>query len=203
MRTLHRDELVGKLPPEAAFLAARINAETTFDEEGFTRGEVSYWIPVIVDSHLDSQENVLAWQGWMTVDEELPPEKAELMSQLSSLLIFDMLINNSDRFSGGNLMTSPDGHTLFWMDNTFGFQVEPEGHIRCRQYLFRCQKFSRKMVEALRGFDLPALRRALEPEPGVLSDAEMRAVIARRDVTLKYIDSLIAAFGANKVLVFQ
>ena len=43
---------------------------------------------------------------------------------------------------------------LFWMDNTFGFQIEPEGHLRCRTYLFRCQKFSRKMVAALRRLDL-------------------------------------------------
>ena len=58
-RTFHRDDLVGKLPPENAFLATRIDAETLFDEEGFTRGEVSYWIPTIVDSHLDTLENVL------------------------------------------------------------------------------------------------------------------------------------------------
>src|SRR5438874_1816441 len=34
-RTLHRDELIGKLPTEASFLVNRINAETQFDAEGF------------------------------------------------------------------------------------------------------------------------------------------------------------------------
>ena len=202
MRTFHRDDLVGKLPPEAAFLATRINAETTFDAEGFTRGEVSYWIPVILDSHLDTLDNVLSWWRWMTVGEEIPPERVNLMEQLSSLLIFDLLTNNSDRFSGGNLMTSKDGKVLFWMDNTFGFQVEPEGHLRCRTYLFRCQKFSRKLVAALRRFDLAALKQALAPEPGLLSDAEMASVIARKDVALRYVDGLVAQFGSDKVLVF-
>jgi len=201
MRTLHRDDLVGKLPPEAAFLATRINAETTFDAEGFTRGEVSYWIPVILDSHLDTLDNVLNWWRWMTIGEEIPPERVNLMEQLSSLLIFDLLTNNSDRFSGGNLMTSKDGKALFWMDNTFGFQIEPEGHLRCRTYLFRCQKFSRKMIAQLRRFDLAALKQALSPEPGVLSEAEMASVIARRDVALRYVDGLIAQFGADKVLI--
>jgi hypothetical protein len=202
MRTFHRDDLVGKLPPDAQFLTKRIEAETTFDEEGFTRGEVSYWIPVIIDSHLDTLDNVLAWWRWMTVGEEIPPDKIETMMQLSSLLIFDMLTNNSDRFSGGNLMTSKDGRLLFWMDNTFGFQVEPEGHLRCRTYLFRSQKFSKKMIANLRRFDLAALKEALAPEPGLLSEAEMQSVIARRDVTLRYVDGLIAQFGADKVLVF-
>jgi hypothetical protein len=202
MRTFHRDDLVGKLPADAQFLAKRIDAETTFDAEGFTRGEVSYWIPVIADSHLDTLDNVMLWWRWMTVGEEIPADKLDLMQQLSSLLIFDMLTNNSDRFSGGNLMTSKDGHVLFWMDNTFGFQIEPEGHLRCRTYLLRSQKFSRKMVANLRGFDMAALKRALQPEPGVLTEAEMQSVIARRDVTLRYVDGLIAQFGADKVLVF-
>ena len=113
-----------------------------------------------------------------------------------------MLTNNSDRFSGGNLMTSKDGHVLFWMDNTFGFQVEPEGHLRCRTYLFRCQKFSRKMLASLRNFDLASLKQALAPEPALLSDAEMQSVIARKDVVLRYVDGLVAQFGADKVLVF-
>jgi hypothetical protein len=202
MRTFHRDELIGKLPPEQRHMEERINAETVFDAEGFTRGEISYWIPVIVDSHLDTLENVLAWWRWLTVGEELPPDKVELMAQLSSLLLFDLLTNNSDRFSGGNLMTSADGRVLFWMDNTFGFQIEPEGHLRCRTYLFRAQKFSRRMVEALRRLNLPALRQALAPEPGVLTEAEMQSVIARRDVGLRYVDGLIQQFGAERVLVF-
>ncbi len=201
-RTLHRDELIGKLPPEQAFLATRINAETIFDEEGFTRGEVSYWIPVIVDSHLDTLENVLTWWRWMTVGEEIPADKFAMMGQLSSLLLFDLLTNNSDRFSGGNLMTSPDGRILYWMDNTFGFQIEPEGHLRCRTYLYRCQKFSRRFVEALRRLSESELRRALAPEAGVLSEAEVKSVIARRDVGLKYVDNLIAQFGTEQVLAF-
>lgn len=202
-RTLHKDELLGKLPGEAQFLATRIMAETLFDEEGFTRGEVSYWIPTILDSHLDTTENQLTWWKWMTVGEEIPTDKVELMAQLSDLLLLDLLTNNSDRFSGGNLMMSKDGRILFYMDNTFGFQIEPEGHIRCRTALQRCQKFSRKMVDALRRLDLTSLRAALEAEPGVLSDVEMRSVLARRDVALQYIDKLIAQSSVDDVLVFR
>jgi hypothetical protein len=201
-RSMHKDELLGKLPPDAQFVATRIMAETLFDEEGFTRGEASYWIPVILDSHLDAPENQLIWSKWMTVGEEIPADKVDLMTQLSELLLFDLITNNSDRFSGGNLMTSKDGRILFFMDNTFGFQIEPEGHVRCRTALMRCQKFGKKMVEALRRMDLLSLRNALAPEPGVLSEAEQRAVLARRDVALRYVDGLIAQNGADKVLVF-
>ena len=125
------------------------------------------------------------------------------MEQMSSLLLFDLLTNNSDRFSGGNLMTSKDGKVLFWMDNTFGFQIEPEGHLRCRTYLFRCQKFSRKMVAALRRLRsrrAPAGARARAGRSS--AKPEMQSVIARRDVALRYVDGLVAQFGVDKVLVF-
>jgi hypothetical protein len=201
-RTFHRDELVRKLPPDSAPLIPRINTETLFDDEGFTRGEVSVWIPTIVDSHLDTLDSVLTWWRWLTIGEEIPADKRDLMGQLSALLIFDLLTNNSDRFSGGNLMTSPDGRVLYWMDNTFGFQVDPEGHIKCRTYLFRAQKFSRKMVEAVRRLDLASLNQALNLEPGVLSQAEIESVLARRDVALRYIDGLIHERGDFNVLVF-
>jgi hypothetical protein len=202
MRTLHHDELVGKLPQDAQFVANRIEAETIFDDEGFTRGEVSYWIPTILDSHLDTTESVLEWWQWLSVGEEIPADKVEMMAQLSSLLVLDMLQNNSDRFSGGNLMTSPDGHTLYYMDNTFGFQVEPEGHLKCRTYLQRAQKFSRRLMVALRGLDAAAIKQSLEGDPGVLTDEEIGAVLARRDWTLRYIDGLTAKYGADRVLVF-
>jgi hypothetical protein len=202
MRTLHHADLVGKLPQDAQFLATRIEAETIFDGEGFTRGEVSYWIPTIVDSHLDTTESVLQWWQWLSVDQEIPSDKVELMAQLSSLLILDMLQNNSDRFSGGNLMTSPDGQTLYYMDNTFGFQIEPEGHVKCRTYLTRAQKFSRRTVAALRKLDPESIKRALDCDPGVLTDDEIASVIARRDWTLRYIDGLIGKFGQDRVLVF-
>jgi hypothetical protein len=201
-RTLHRDDLFQKLTPDSLSYLKRLNEETIFDAEGFTRGEASYWIPVIVNSNLDTPESIEQWTSWLTVGEPIPTKKVGLMAQLSTLLVFDMLQNNSDRFSGGNLMTSPDGQTLYYMDNTFGFQIEPQGHERCRNALFRSQKFSRRLYHALTQIDARAIRAAFDPGPVELSDDEIASVVARRDVVVKYIDDLSAALGVEKVLVF-
>src|SRR5579883_918577 len=72
-RTVHRDELLEHLAPDSRPFEKRILAETIFDEEGFTRGEASAWIPVIVDSRLDAPEAVAEWRRWLTVGEEIPP----------------------------------------------------------------------------------------------------------------------------------
>ncbi len=201
-RTLHRDELIGKLPPDLHYYAVRIDAETIFDEEGFTAGEVSYWIPTITDSHLDQPEAMAEWQQWLSVGEVIPAHKIGLMAQLSSLLLLDLITNNSDRFSGGNLMTSLNGRTLYFMDNTFGFQVDPEGHLKCRTAFQRCQKFSRRLVATLRSFDRATLERGLLSEPGVLTPDEIRATVARAQVALRHIDILIQLYGEERVLVF-
>ena len=201
-RTVHRDDLVGKLADEQRWMIRRIDAETIFDSEGFTRGEVSYWIPVIVDSKLDQPDRIEEWSRWLTIDEPLPPEKAGLLAQLSSLLLFDLLTNNSDRFSGGNLLTSTDGRILFYMDNTFGFQLDPTGHSKCWSFLRKSQKFSRRMVERLRSLSVAELRASLKGESNILSEAEMSAILHRRDAALVYVDNLIAQHSEEKVLVF-
>lgn len=201
-RTVHRDDLVGKLAEDQHWMTKRIDAETIFDAEGFTRGEVSYWIPVIVDSHLDQPEKAEEWTRWLTVDEPLPQAKAAILSQLTSLLLFDLLTNNSDRFSGGNLLQSTDGKILFWMDNTFGFQLDPTGHSRCWTWLRKSQKFSRQMVSRLRALTITDLRLSLRGESNILSEAEMNAILHRRDAALQYVDGLIAQHDEEKVLAF-
>lgn len=203
MRALSRELLLAKLHKETPAAAIeRIHEETIFDERGDTRGELSYWIPVIVDSHLDTVAGVLAWWKALTVGQPLPREKQGLLAQLSTLLLFDLLQNNSDRFSGGNLMTSADGRFLYFMDNAFGFQPEDNGHLKCRTYLARCQKFSRSFVERLRRLDEAELRQALAAEEGLLDEEELRSLLKRRDFALRYVDGLLARFGERQVLVF-
>jgi len=57
-------------------------------------------------------------------------------------------------------------------------------------------------VAALRRLDWQSLHAAMAVEPGVLSDGETRGILSRRDVALKHVDTLIAQYGEDKVLVF-
>ena len=201
-RTVHRDDLVGKLADDQHWIARRIEAETIFDQEGFTRGEVSYWIPVVTDSKLDQPERVEEWSSWLTIDQPYPPQKTRLLSQLTSLLLFDLLTNNSDRFSGGNLLSSTDGRILFWMDNTFGVQLDPIGHSKCWSFLRKSQKFSYRMVARLRALTAADLHESLRGESNILSEAEMSAILHRRDAAVAYVDELIGQYTEEKVLAF-
>ena len=206
-RRLSKDELVEKLDEESKRLLPRILNETVFDASGRTAGEAQYWIPSIKDTELESAAATKIWSEWLSVKAPPPPANRSAVAQhLSTMIVFDLLQNNSDRFSGGNIVAKPDWTYLYFLDNTFGFQVEPGGHLRCRQALVKVQRFSRSLVARLRALDAKTLRdelaREVDPPYEILSAEEIDSVIARTHVALEYIDGLVAQFGADKVLYF-
>lgn len=203
MRSMRRDEILGKLVG-SSWARQRIESETIFDEHGETYGSFAYWIPAVADLHLDTNEGVNRWTGWLSQGHDIPPEKAGLLAQLSTLLLFDLLQNNSDRFSGGNLLGSADGRTLYYMDNAFGFQPDSDGNLRCWYYLKRSQRFSRSMMRAMELLGRESLTAAMASESGppLLSDEEIAAILSRRDRALAYVRSLGNEYGTDQVLVF-
>lgn len=207
MHPLTREEVLGKLAPDSEWTRARVENETIFDAEGGrgkTVGALMYWIPNVVDLRLDTADGIERWADWLSQGTAIPHDKVGLLSQLSTLLLFDLLQNNSDRFSGGNLLGSPDGRVLYFMDNAFGFQADPEGHQRCWSYLKRAQKFSRSFFVALHDLDKPRLVAALAQDPSgpLLNDEELDALLGRRDRALRYLRGLFNQFGEDKVLIF-
>lgn len=121
------------------------------------------------------------------------------------MILFDVLIDNPDRWTGSNTEMSPDGKTLFFMDNTMSFSIFSMGHETNLGALRRIEVFPRRLVARLRALTeeqiIDALRvtddHGLAP---LLSPAEIRAIIARRDNLLKVIDELIAEYGEDTVL---
>jgi hypothetical protein len=202
-------ELVAKLDPVSPEQVARLRAEATVREDGTVAGELSYWIPVIVDAALDgvpidSPDGVGAWRRYLTAGAPEPYSARHLLPQISNMLVFDYLINNPDRFSGSNTKASPDGRTLFFMDNTLSFGSTLEG-AKTRAYLEKTQKLSRSLVRRVRDLDEATLRRvmgAAGPYERVLGDEEIVAVLHRRERFLEYVEALVAAHGEGAVLFY-
>jgi len=180
-------------------------------EQGMIVGELSWWIPtiqsVMVDGFpVDSVDGIVSLKRYLDVGATIPEEQRTLMRQISNMLVFDFLINNSDRWSGGNVKVSEDGETLFFMDNTLSFSPHPRAERRVRLYLQRTRTFSRRLIEALRNLDEDVVRQALAEDPGafefLLTEQEIDAMFSRRDIALAYVDELIAQHGEKAVLVF-
>ena len=189
----------------------RVIAEGSPEKDGTVLAELSWWIPVLEEARIqgftiDSTDGVVTWKRYLAQGRAVPDDVAGIVSQVSQLVLFDFVINNADRWSGGNVKASEDGRVLYFMDNTMSFGDDDNGFGKTRTYFERAQKFSRRMVERLRALDADGLRAALttdiEPFDYLLTDVEQKSVLARRDYALRYIDRLIERHGEEAVLVF-
>jgi hypothetical protein len=205
-RMISRAEVFSHLHADTQPMVPRIRSETIFDPRGYTAGVVMYWVPIIKDSGLDTPEGMRESARWLTQGQAIPDNKHALAAQLADLLVFDFLISNPDRYSGGNMLTNEDGSRLLFMDNTLSFMIEPEGNEKTRAALARSQRFSRRLYEALDRITEEKLTRVLiqasEGDYEVLTKPEIRAVVARRDYVRRYVDDLSRTFGASQVLYF-
>ncbi|MES1205962.1 MAG: hypothetical protein ABUS79_08490 [Pseudomonadota bacterium] len=203
-RSLSRDEVFGLLHPDSLAFLPRIRAETIVGPNGMISGQGSYWIPVIKDSAFDTPAGHAEMAEWLTQTGEIPFQHRAFAAQVAIMVVFDFLIANPDRYSGGNMKTTADGGQLFFMDNTMSFFLNEDGMERNRQLLSRTQRFSRSLHQALARVDVATLRRLFhEPDGGeVLTEAEIRATVSRREFVERHVAALIAQYGEQRVLCF-
>ena len=96
------------------------------------------------------------WSAYLQAGAERPAELRPMLAQISAVLLFDVLIDNSDRWSGNNTQGSLDGRILYFMDNTLSFSTFTIGHAANLTKLGRVQVFPRALVDKLRGLTVEA-----------------------------------------------
>ncbi|HLL21683.1 MAG TPA: hypothetical protein VK427_06115 [Kofleriaceae bacterium] len=195
-------------PGHRAYVAERL--QDAIVRDGIVYGELQWWIPEIKlaafgRQRIDEREGKDLWHAYLSAGATIPPEHRRLCEQLSTLIVFDVLIDNADRWSGSNTMMSPDGSTLFFMDNTLSFSIHKFGHEIPNTALRRIEVFSKRLVERLRSLTYEQIERVLDMGNdtrlgALLTPEQMRAIIARRDNILVHVDRLIAKHGEEAVL---
>jgi hypothetical protein len=207
--TFTMDELVAAVDPDArTYVTGRLLDEITA-KDGVVHGELSWWIPEIRDQtighwRVDEPDGITLWTSYLHPHVTIPPEVRPIVEQLALCVLFDVLIDNADRWTGYNTKGSPDKRTLYFMDNTLSFSQFTFGHKNNLDPLFRIEVFSRQVVERLRALTPEMIEAAIDvgddPIGPLLTPDEIEAVIARRDHMLQYIDGLIAQYGEDSVL---
>ncbi|HET9990882.1 MAG TPA: hypothetical protein VFQ65_20265 [Kofleriaceae bacterium] len=204
-------DLIAAAPADSRDYTTQRLSDEAIVRGGKVSGEVSWWIPEIRDAaigthRLDEPEGMAEWLPYLQGDVPVPPELAGTMEQLSTMIVFDVLIDNADRWTGNNTKCSVDQKTLYFMDNTLSFSQFTLGHESNLTPLHRISRFSRKLVARLRTLTYASLARALDgnddPLAPLLHPDEIRALLARRDHLLRYIDDLRAELGDGAVLAY-
>jgi hypothetical protein len=201
-------ELVAAADPGTrASVIERLEKEA-ISHHGVFRGEVQWWIPAIKEAkvgkfRVDEPEGLALWTSYLEVGATMPDELRPLLEQLATCAVFDIVIDNADRWTGNNTQVSPDAPVLYFMDNTMSFSTKTVGHEGNLLPLRRMQVFPRRLVERLRALTVESLTAVLADDSGLaplLSPEEIRAIILRRDHLLEVIDELIAKYGEAAVL---
>ncbi|MEO8551661.1 MAG: hypothetical protein ABI678_16910 [Kofleriaceae bacterium] len=201
-------ELVMAAAPDARDYTAERFADEAITHAGKVSGEVSWWIPDIKDAmigthRVDELLGMAEWLPYLQAGAQVPPELQPLVEQLSTVIVFDVLIDNADRWTGNNTKCSADRQVLYFMDNTLSFTNFTLGHESNLTPLHRISKFSKKLVHRLQTLTYASIQHALEGEEALsplLEPGEIHALLARRDHLLRYIEGLSAELGENAVL---
>ncbi|MFN0250752.1 MAG: hypothetical protein ACKV2T_27985 [Kofleriaceae bacterium] len=205
------DLLAAAEPGHRSFISRRL-ADEALAKNGVLRGELSWWVPEIKLAKLgphriDEKEGKAAWIAALKLGATIPEGQRDMIAQISAVVLFDVLIDNPDRWTGANTVTSPDGKTLLHMDNTMSFSRLGFGHRSNLLTLRRTQVFPKGLVERIRALTPEAIAVAVNVgEDGglapLLHESELAAILVRRDNMLRYIDQLIAEHGEAAVLAF-
>jgi hypothetical protein len=155
-------------------------------------------VPVSVERKVGGKSSAITW--W--VDDKMfdevdrkkqglePPNRDEWNKQMYAVRVFDQLIYNTDR-NLGNLVI--DKQWRMWMiDHTRAFRLMKG--MRNEKDLVMCD---RKLLASLRKLDEDTLNEQLRP---YLNKSEIKAMLERRNVIVKFFDDAVVARGEGAVL---
>jgi hypothetical protein len=182
--------------------------EVVIDPEGAVRGAIIPWIKGLEFLPLETPAWRARWQTWLSRSGDLKPEDRALASQISTLIVFDVITGNWDRWSGGNVgYERSTMHVLFIDNDGAFFDPVPTGPAEAQLALLRkTDRFSRAFVTNLRALDSAKLAAAFGDEaPGVplLSAHALEEAEKRRMSALSIIETKIASRGEKDVLFFE
>lgn len=184
---------------------ASIRRAVSWDEDGSAPGAAVYWVKGLRSIGL---ENRSSWWSWLQ-DAEVPDGKLALARDLSTMAVFDLLVGNWDRFSGGNLPSDRERQRAFLRDNDRAFSTPLLGprYERLLDGLTRTRRFSKALVRRLAAIDESAIREELARDSShgrepLLSDTQIAELLERKATILSYIAALIEERGETEVLFF-
>jgi hypothetical protein len=187
----------------------QLDREAIPDSDGTVRGAFIRWINGYRVLPLEESTWRARWEPWLFDPRAtVPREERSLASAISTLIAFDYLTANWDRWSGGNVARDGAAGELLFVDNDGAFYEHPPAEALARQLslLRRVVRFSRGFVSALRRLDDAKLREVFGDEPPgepLLAPPLVAAVEERRRLVIQIVDGRIARSGEHVALAFD
>jgi hypothetical protein len=146
---------------------------------GIGQAAVTWWV-----------DDVLMDEVTRTKKKVEPPNLEDWNRQMYIVRVFDQLIYNMDRNLQNLIFTK--GWQIWMIDHTRAFRMHKG--LKDQKNLVRCD---RRLLDALKQLNGPAIERETET---YLSAPEIKGLLARRDVIVKFFEERVAQKGEAEVL---
>lgn len=206
-------ELRSRLDPDFRDAWDDIERSMLPETDGFVPGAVIHWVSDARPLGLEREVAKRRWGRWLSQQGTVPADRRALARDLSNMRAFDYLIGNSHRLDDGlaAVLGTPDGHRAYLRNHrrAFATPLPPALHRQLVDALVGVERFSRGFIQRLSRLGWKAIRAELARDPGhvagapLLTDAEVAAMMDRRETLLSHVGALIEARGADRVLVFR
>ncbi|MFO0739268.1 MAG: hypothetical protein U0270_25455 [Labilithrix sp.] len=179
--------------------------EVIANEDGSVSGAMIPWIEGLQFMGLEKEPLRTQSKEWLGAkDGGVPADKMNLAAQLSTLVVFDAITGNWDRYSGGNVGLDATGQRVLFIDNDAAFmEGAPAKDLAANVARVEAtQRFSRALVKRLRALDVA---KAFGTVPGgapLLPEGMLKTVSERIAKVLAIIDAKVAARSEDDVLYF-
>lgn len=154
-------------------------------------------MPVYVERKWDGNTGSLSWFVTTLMDESdrlkkkiEPPSPADWNNQMYRMRVFSSLLRDTDR-NLTNVLITPDWKVMM-IDFSRAFRLQPE-----LLHLADLDKIDRKLLARLETMSPEAVKKATG---NFLTQAEIDAMMQRRDLLVAHFKQLIATLGEDKVL---
>ncbi len=205
MREISADFLKGRLGLDNADTALAFQEALPRTANGAARGAMIEWMEDIDPQGLEHKGGIAAVEKLLAPGR---PDNGEepLAAQASAMVVFDQLIGNWDRFSGGNFFVSKDGLRLILIDHNGSFAPWPDKRReRMEKRLSATERFSSSLIDRIRSLSAQSVRAAVSGTPpldALLTEDEISLLLSRRDALLHHVDALVHKNGIQNTLVF-
>lgn len=204
-RSATRREIMDRFHPRKVDRWPKTKRELLWNEGGTVPGAAIYWVDGL--RSLDLESRMPQWQSWLRDGGTVPGNQQELARDLSSMIVFDFLLGNWDRYSGGNMKVNADATRLVMRDHdrSFSAPLSPKRYDRLLAKLRMTERFSESLVRALLDLNAASLREALAAgaeEAPLLTDLQLAELLDRRQTVLSHVGALVEERGERAVLSF-
>jgi hypothetical protein len=190
---------------ETIFVEVVKEPVTDAGDAALVRGALMPWIKGLEFLPLEKDEEIAKWRAWLKVGGAIPDDERAMAAQISTMLAFDYVTGNWDRWSGGNVGYDRKKSELLFIDNDGAFfDPLPAKEVkRSVDFFDGVERFSRAFVTALRAVDLAKAFGEEVPGEPLLTARQVAQADARRKKALAAIDAKIAKLGESNVLAFE